>query len=179
MTEKDILAFWFEEISPKQWWIKDFEFDDMVAQRFADIHQSAVNCELFHWRETAQGRLAEIIILDQFSRNIYRDDAKSFAADPLALGLAQEAISLKKDQLLNRAERVFLYMPFMHSESLAIHEVAMTLFEENGEQSNFEFEIKHKQIIERFGRYPHRNTILERPSTEEEKHFLTQPDSSF
>lgn len=179
MTEKDILAFWFVEISPKQWWVKDTAFDEMVLQRFHEIHHKAIHCELASWRTTAQGRLAEIIILDQFSRNMFRDDPRSFAADPLALGLAQEAIALGMDEPLSKTERSFLYMPFMHSESLLIHETALGLFEKNGEALNLEFEIKHKQIIERFGRYPHRNATLNRESTEEEKVFLTQPGSSF
>ncbi len=123
--------------------------------------------------------MAEIIVLDQFSRNIFRDKPEAFASDALALALAQEAIAAKADEQLKPIERSFLYMPFMHSESLAIHEVAVGLFENNGIASNYDFEIKHKTIIERFGRYPHRNSILGRESTPEEIEFLTQPGSSF
>ncbi|EAO7613966.1 DUF924 domain-containing protein, partial [Salmonella enterica] len=131
------------------------------------------------WRKTAEGRLAEIIVLDQFSRNLFRDSPQAFAQDSLALALAQEAISLNLDQQLSPEQRAFLYMPFMHSESKLIHEFALKLFQRLGNPTNLEFEKKHKVIIDRFGRYPHRNQILGRESTDEELTFLTQPDSSF
>jgi len=175
----EILRFWFEEIDPAQWWKKDDEFDKSLIERFSDFHARASRCELFGWREAAQGRLAEIIVLDQFSRNMFRGSPSSFAQDALALALAQEAISIKADKDLSQTERNFLYMPFMHSESLKIHEVAMVLFQNNGIQSSLEFEIKHKEIIERFGRYPHRNQILGRESTAEETEFLKLPGSGF
>nr|WP_205619957.1 DUF924 family protein [Dasania marina] len=179
MTAKDIITFWFSELSPKQWWLKDTQLDQTIAQRFLPCLQQAASCELFAWRNSALGRLAEVIVLDQFSRNIYRDSAQAFASDPLALALAQEAISLGCDQELNPIQRSFLYMPFMHSESAAIHEVAVQLFKANGEENNYQFEHKHKAIIDRFGRYPHRNIILGRPSTTAEIDFLKQPGSSF
>jgi len=138
-----------------------------------------VRCELSGWRKSASGRLAEIIVLDQFSRNLFRGSPLSFAYDPLALVLSQEAISVGADQLLSPVERNFIYMPFMHSESLQIHEDAVELFRRNGQQGNFECELKHKVIIERFGRYPHRNEALGRASTEAELEFLQQPGSSF
>ena len=118
-------------------------------------------------------------MLDQFSRNVYRNTPKAFAQDPLALALAQEAIALGKDVELSPTQQSFLYMPFMHSESLLIHERAVELFKAPGMENNYEFEIKHKVIIDRFGRYPHRNEILGRESTAEEIEFLTQPGSSF
>ena len=118
-------------------------------------------------------------MLDQFSRNIYRDDARSFASDTLALALAQEAVASGADQSLSAVERSFLYMPYMHSESAAIHIVAMQLFDQPGLESNLEFEKRHKAIIDRFGRYPHRNAVLGRASTPEEVEFLKQPGSSF
>ena len=121
----------------------------------------------------------EIIVLDQFSRNLFRDSPQAFAQDSLALALAQEAISLNLDQQLSPEQRAFLYMPFMHSESKLIHEFALKLFQRLGNPTNLEFEKKHKVIIDRFGRYPHRNQILGRASTDEELTFLTQPDSSF
>jgi uncharacterized protein (DUF924 family) len=175
----DVLHFWFEEITESQWWVKDEVFDQLIASRFANIHSQANACELYTWRSKAKGRLAEIIVLDQFSRNIFRDKPEAFVSDTLALALAQEAIAAKADEQLSPIERSFLYMPFMHSESLAIHEVAVNLYENNGIASNYDFEIKHKAIIERFGRYPHRNSILGRESTPEEVEFLSQPDSSF
>lgn len=176
---QEILDFWFKELEPAQWWKKDDGFDQLIVDLFSDIHTRAARSELYEWRETGKGRLAEIIILDQFSRNMFRDTPASFACDPLALALSQEAVRCRADQELSPTEKVFLYMPFMHSESLAIHNVAVSLYENLGIQSNLDFELKHKVIIERFGRYPHRNSILNRESTEEELEFLTRDGSSF
>ena len=174
-----ILEFWFDEITPAQWWKKATAFDRMVAERFGDLHTQAARGELFEWRGTAAGRLAEVIVLDQFSRNMFRDSAAAFACDGMALVLAQEAIAAGAEQALRPVERSFLYMPFMHSESLAIHEIAVRLFERNGIPDNLDFELRHKAIIERFGRYPHRNAALGRESTPEEVEFLRQPGSRF
>jgi uncharacterized protein (DUF924 family) len=176
---QSILDFWFREISPKQWWKVDSAFDQLIAERFGDIHRQATQSELFAWRQEPKGRLAEIIVLDQFSRNIYRGDARAFAADNLALALAQEAVAAQIEQNWSDDERVFLYMPFMHSESRLVHEFAERLFKERTPQGNYEFELRHKAIIDQFGRYPHRNQILGRLSSAEEIAFLTQPGSSF
>jgi len=176
---REILRFWFEETDPAKWWAKDETFDLSIRARFAEIHARATRCELFEWRAEARGRMAEIIVLDQFSRNMFRGSPLSFANDALALALAQEAIAARAEQALSPIERSFLYLPFMHSESPAIHAVAIELYRKNGIQGNLDFEIKHKQIIERFGRYPHRNAILGRQSTEEEIEFLKQPGSGF
>ena len=179
MNSSEIIKFWFEEIDEKQWWRKDPLFDRQLGERFAQVHAGAQRCELFEWRSSAHGRLAEIIVLDQFSRNIYRDTPLAFANDPLALALAQEAVLAKADLELGARERAFFYMPYMHSESLLIHETAKRLFQSNGTQDNLEFELRHKKIIERFGRYPHRNAILGRTSTPDEAAFLETPGSSF
>jgi uncharacterized protein (DUF924 family) len=176
MPWKEVLNFWFEEIEPIQHWKKDPEFDRQIRDRFNEIHTAATKCELFSWRDHAEGRLAEVIVLDQFSRNLYRDQPASFANDPQALSLAQEAISVGADKQLRDGQVGFLYMPFMHSESAIIHQVALQLFDGT---KNFEFEVRHNAIIERFGRYPHRNEILSRDSTPEEFEFLKQPGSSF
>ncbi len=176
---RQIIKFWFEETKPAQWWKKDKAFDALLAGRFSELHSRASRCELFEWRKHPEGRLAEIIILDQFSRNMFRDTPKAFATDPMSLTLSQEAISCGVDQALTPLQRSFLYMPFMHSESLQIHEIAVELYRDNGIQSNLDFEFSHKKIIEQFGRYPHRNKILGRPSTAEEIAFLSQPGSSF
>lgn len=176
---KEIIKFWFEEISQAQWWKKDVEFDQLIASRFSEVHGQAARCELYQWRDTAEGRLAEIIVLDQFSRNIYRDSPLSFATDSLALALGQEAIREGADQEVPESMRSFFYMPFMHSESAVIHEEAVALYEAYGNEGNLNFELRHKAIIDRFGRYPHRNEILGRDSTTEEVEFLSQPGSSF
>ena len=176
---QEVLQFWFEEIEPRQWWIKDDAFDQMIRERFATIHDQATRCELFTWRKSGPGRLAEIIVLDQFSRNMFRNTAKAFAQDSLALVLSQEAISLGVDLELPPKKRSFIYLPLMHSESLLIHEQAESLYRRRGDSSSLEYELKHKKIIERFGRYPHRNKILGRASTEEEIEFLKEPGSSF
>ena len=176
---QDIIQFWFEEITPKQWWIKDDEFDQLLIDRYQGLLDAAAKGELFSWRDTPLGRLAEVIVLDQFSRNIYRDDARAFAADTMALVLSQEAVRQQDYDGLSSNQKQFLFMPYMHSESLLIHEEALKLFDEPGLEGNLDFEHKHKVIIERFGRYPHRNEILGRDSTDEEKAFLLEPGSSF
>lgn len=175
----DVLKFWFDDLQPKQWWVKDENLDEQIRERFSEVHAQACRCELFSWRSEPKGRLAEIIVLDQFSRNMYRGQPEAFMQDALALALAQEAVSSRADRALSQMERNFLYMPYMHSESLAVHDVAVTLFRENGIESGLEYERKHREIIERFGRYPHRNEALGRESTPEELEFLKQPGSRF
>jgi len=179
VTYQQVIGFWFDEIEPAMRWKKDDAFDALLVERFSETHTRACRCELFEWRRHPQGRLAEIIVLDQFSRNMFRDSVLAFANDAMALALSQEAIACGADQVLTPEQRSFLYMPFMHSESLQIHEVAVELFRENGIRSNLDFEFKHKKIIEKFGRYPHRNEVLGRQSTAEELEFLTGPGSSF
>jgi uncharacterized protein (DUF924 family) len=175
----NILRFWFEDTDPAKWWAKDDAFDQLIRVKFSEVHAQAVRCELFAWRAEARGRLAEIIVLDQFSRNMFRGSPLAFAGDALALALAQEAISAKADAALSPVERAFLYLPYMHSESLKIHAVALELYRKNGIQHNLDYAIRHRQIIERFGRYPHRNAVLGRQSTAEEIEFLKQPGSGF
>lgn len=179
ITYRQIINFWFEETDKLNWFVQNDEFDNLIKSKYAQIHQKAVKCELYHWRNDIKGRLAEIIIVDQFSRNMFRGSALSFAYDSLALALSQEAILSGESEKLTKIERNFLYMPFMHSESSKIHGLAIDLYEKNGDESSFEYEGKHKKIIDKFGRYPHRNKILNRESTKEELSFLELPDSSF
>ena len=179
MNPQDVLHFWFDEATPEQLFKKDVAFDAEIRARFGDTHQAAAHGELAAWRDTPDGRLAEIIVLDQFSRNLFRDDARAFATDGMALVLAQEAIRAGADRATPAARLAFLYMPFMHSESRAIHVEAERLFRHPGLEFNYKFELKHKAIIDRFGRYPHRNRVLGRASTPEELAFLEQPGSSF
>ena len=176
---QQVLNFWFKEIEPKDWWAKNADFDQLIRDKFLALYHKARCCELFHWRLDPEGRLAEIIVLDQFSRNMFRNMPQAFATDSLALVLAQEAIARGDDLNLTQEQRNFLYMPYMHSESLEIHQVAVAIFKKNGSKSALEYEIKHKEIIEKFGRYPHRNEILGRDSTPEEIEFLKLPGSGF
>jgi len=179
ITHQDIITFWFKTLEPKQWFIKDAALDKHISQHFHVIHDAAWRGELYMWRETPEGRLAEIIVLDQFPRNMFRDTVKAFASDNLALILAQEAIRQGDDQRIDIEQRAFMYMPYMHSESAMIHKQAEQLFSQPGAEYNYEFELKHKAIIDKFGRYPHRNAILGRTSTPEEIAFLKQPNASF
>lgn len=174
-----VLTFWFEECTPKQWFQKDSTFDKQIKDRFGELCISASRAELASWRESIEGRLGEIIILDQFSRNIWRDTPKAFAQDNMALILAQEAIRLPEYLTLTPVKRKFLIMPFMHSESQKIHQDAIALFSQLNDDATYQYELRHKEIIDKYGRYPHRNKILGRTSTPEELAFLQQPGSSF
>ncbi|HET6633235.1 MAG TPA: DUF924 family protein [Rhodanobacteraceae bacterium] len=175
----DILKFWFAELTPAMWWKADPALDQRIRRRFSDCIEQAARGELGAWRDTPDGRLAEIIVLDQFSRNAFRGTPRAFAQDPVALVLAQEAVRAGAPEALEPARRSFLLMPYMHSESAAIHALAEPLFRRWAPGTNLDFELRHKAIIDRFGRYPHRNAILGRQSTGEELAFLQQPGSSF
>lgn len=179
MLWQPVIEFWFRELTPEQWWIKDRILDTQIKQRFGTLLETAKKGGLREWHDQPRGRLAEIILLDQFSRNIYRDSPEAFAADDLALERCLAAIACKDDRSLTRDERAFLYMPLMHSEEADMHVLAVELFKLLGNENTLNFEYKHKAIIDRFGRYPHRNAILGRASTTEELEFLTQPDSAF
>lgn len=179
MSAQRVLSFWFNETKPESWFKKDPHFDEQVKSLFLGTYNEAMAGNTSPWRKTAQGRLAEVIVLDQFSRNIFRDTPQAFAGDDLALNLAREAVRLGEDQMLSPIEKSFLYMPYMHSESKKIHQEALRLFGQKGLEESLQYEIRHKNIIDRFGRYPHRNKILGRKSTPEEIEFLKQPDSSF
>ena len=177
MLEK-VLTFWLKEIDQEQWRIFAPSFDALLKRYFLGCLQQASAGELFAWREKSRGRLAEVIVLDQFSRNIHRGTPLAFAQDPMALVLSQEAVSAGAMSELNEEERSFLLMPYMHSESRAIHVRAEALFNQYA-PSRYEPELRHKAVVDRFGRYPHRNKILGRISTEEEIEFLKLPGSSF
>lgn len=178
----DILDFCFNEAGSKKFFEKDLAFDKLLIERYSDILEQAAAAEFYTWRSSIQGRLAEIIILDQFSRNIYRNTPAAFAQDAMCLVLAQEAVAagaLEAFETIDIDERKFVLMPYMHSESKLIHQQAERLFKQYTNADSIDAELKHKVIIDRFGRYPHRNDILGRVSSSEEIEFLTQPDSSF
>lgn len=168
-----ILKFWFEETKPFQWFRRDPEFDASVRARFAALHQCAINGELADWSHDARPALARIILLDQFSRNIFRDDPRAFAQDRLALDAARDAISRGHDRSFDAKERAFFYMPYMHCEDLAAQERCVELIKERLPGSmNEPHAIEHCDIIKKFGRFPHRNKVLGRESTAEEIEFL-------
>ena len=174
MHPHPILHFWFTELTPKDHFTKDAALDEDIRTRFGATLEAAAKCELFAWRATPEGRLAEVLVLDQFSRNVYRDTARAFAQDTLALALAQELVNSGQDRSLPLAQRSFAYMPYMHSESALVHAQAVALFSQPGLEDTLRFELRHQEIITRFGRYPHRNTILGRQSTPEELDFLSE-----
>lgn len=177
--QENVLNFWFNELSPKDWYSKDKELDRSIRDKYLELHHAAVQGELWQWRNSPVGALAEIIVIDQFSRNMFRDTPEAFAYDGIALVLAQNAVSLSWHRALKALQRPFLLMPYMHSESVMIHEQAVKLFNAPGLMMSLEYEYKHKAIIDKFGRYPHRNEILGRHSTPEELAFLNEADSSF
>lgn len=175
----EVLEFWFGELTKEDWFSGGEEIDTKIRERFAEIHQAVAANEYWKYRTSPESFLAEVIVLDQFSRNMFRNEARAYAYDGQALALAQQAIAAGYDQELPPEQRAFLYLPFMHSESPVIHLEALRLFESLGNEEHLKFEKIHKDIIDRFGRYPHRNGVLGRPSTEEEKEYLASNDEAF
>lgn len=178
-TAQEIIQFWYSDDTRPFWFKKDDNFDTLLHERFFDTWEAASRGECAHWRHTIEGRLAEIIVLDQFSRNLWRNSPRAFEQDVTALVLAQECVKIPEYQTLPQEYQHFIIMPFMHSESRLIHEEAVPLFEALGNDNTLNYELLHKKIIDEFGRYPHRNAVLNRASTPDEEQFLTQPNSSF
>lgn len=172
-----VLAFWFAD--PARAWRRDPAFDAEIRDRFAALHDAIERGEHEGWRETARGALAYVIVLDQFSRNMYRDTPRMYASDPQARAAARAALDRGFDQALPPVERGFLYLPFMHAEDLADQDRAVALYAAYASGEQLEFAEGHRAIIRRFGRFPHRNAILGRPSSDAERAFLAEPGSSF
>ena len=185
----DIWAFWFGVLDDqgdaapavvKRWWLKDAAFDEQVRTRFAALHREVSAGAHEAWRESARGAVAYVLVLDQFSRNMFRDTPASFASDGRGLAAAKDAVARGLDRELPRAARGFLYLPYMHSEALADQDTCVDLFADlPGAAQNRDFAEKHRMIIRRFGRFPHRNAILGRAATPDETAFLREPGSSF
>jgi uncharacterized protein (DUF924 family) len=173
-----VLDFWFGESIKPKWFAKDKKLDDFITERFSNIREKAIVGALDDWLQIPEELLALVIILDQFSRNIFRGSPESFDADSEALEIAKHAIEYKMDQTLNTNQKMFLYIPFMHSEELEDQEESVKLFTTIGEESLI-FAKLHHDIITKFGRFPHRNQILGRKSTTQEIKFLKMPNSSF
>jgi uncharacterized protein (DUF924 family) len=176
---EQILKYWFEELSPEDWFKVDAARDAEVRTRFGAVYNALGSDVPPEWLEAPEGYLAAVLVLDQFPRNMFRGDPRAFATDAQALTLAKRAIAAGKDMLVAPERRAFIYMPFQHSESAADQARSVELFAALGNKLNLDFAIRHREIIDRFGRFPHRNEILGRNSTDEEIAFLKQPGSSF
>jgi uncharacterized protein (DUF924 family) len=175
----DVVRFWFEELTPKEWYRPPEAIDAEIAARFRKTYAALKERVPPDWLTTPRGVLAAILVLDQFPRNMFRGAPEAFATDRRALALAKRAIDDGMDAELPPKQRAFVYLPFQHAENLADQGRSVGLFMALGNPLNLDYAIRHQDVIERFGRFPHRNEILGRDSTEEEKAFLTQPGSSF
>lgn len=175
----NVLAFWFDELKAEQRFAKNAEVDATIRKRFGDLHGRLSQHVPDDWTANPQALLAAVIVLDQFSRNLYRDDPRAFQNDGVALNLARLALKCGDDTLLSVPERQFLYMPFMHSEDADDQDRCVELMHEIGNAQASDFARQHKAIIDRFGRFPHRNEALGRNTTAEEAAFLMEPGSSF
>ncbi len=169
----DIVAFW-REAGPARWYAKDTAFDDELRRRFLPIWEAASAGRLRAWEESDEGTLALILVLDQFSRNMFRDDARAFSADVLAREIADRAIARGADQRIEPALRAFMYLPYEHSEAMADQERSVALFRAMGDAESLKWADLHLDIIKRFGRFPHRNAVLGRATTPEEATFLAE-----
>ena len=179
-TIESVLHFWFVECSPRDWFKKDVDFDIRLAARFGTLVEQALSGGLEDWTQTADGCLALILVLDQFPRGMYRNTPKAFAGDTRGLSLSQRC--LERGHVAgcaDPAKRHFMLIPMMHSENLNVQNQALPLFKQYTSNHTYNFALKHQQIIKKFGRFPHRNKILGRLSTEEELSFLKKPGSSF
>ena len=189
---EEILFFWFGQPRDDKayyegrhslWFTPDLQFDQAIRDRFTDDYQLAAEQKLRDWQNTPRSGLALILLLDQFPRNMFRNDPRAFASDPLAREAAAHLIDAGQDQQLLPVERMFIYLPFMHSEALADQRQSVALFRQLVQEREYlgslAYALKHLEIIERFGRFPHRNIALGRSSTSEEQEFLRQPGSLF
>ncbi|HLO77144.1 MAG TPA: DUF924 family protein [Magnetospirillum sp.] len=175
-----VLDFWFAPGMETRWFAADAELDRELVERFGQDLAQAASGSLDHWVETAPGALALVILLDQMPRNVFRGKPQAFSFDSHALAIAEAAILRGHDRLLDPIGRRFLYLPFEHSESLSDQRYCVTLFEMAGDDpEGLDYARKHLAVIERFGRFPHRNEVLERETTPEEEEFLKGPDSRF
>lgn len=176
-TPADVTGYW-SAAGPSKWFTKSDAFDDAVRLRFEPVHHAAARGDYAAWEASAEGALALVILLDQVPRNLYRGSAHAFATDPLARRVAREAIDGGMDRAVEATLRSFLYMPFMHSEDLADQERSVALFEafdrEAAAPSNVKHAVRHREIIRRFGRFPHRNAALGRKTTAAEIAFLEE-----
>ena len=176
---EEVLGFWFEELQPADWFTKSDATDATIRTRFLDLHTKVSAVPVAAVTSSAREALAAVIVLDQFPRNLFRGDARSFATDAQALAISQAAIAAGLDQGLTVDEGVFLYLPLEHSENLADQDRAVELITALGNDNYTQYAIAHRDVIKRFGRFPHRNAVLARQSTEQEQAYLAEPGSGF
>lgn len=178
---REILHFWFEESSPQQWFQKNDGFDRQIRDRFLVTYEMARDGLCDSWKQDAEGCLALCIVLDQFPRNMFRGDARAFSTDEKALAAARYAISKGFDQLVPPVRRRFLYLPFEHGENIDDQNKAVALFGKMKQDDplGYDYALRHLEVIEKFGRFPHRNAVLGRKNTPEEEEYLARPDAGF
>ncbi|OLS03231.1 DUF924 family protein [Tissierella creatinophila] len=179
ISYKDVLDFWFHPDHIPLHFAEDKEFDEKIRKRFLETWKKGSEGLLVNWRDTIKGRLAEIIVLDQFSRNLWRNDIRTYTQDKMAIALAQEVIRHPDYDNLSSAEKNFILLPFMHSESLELHDWANKYYEELGDEKLMYFEKLHREVLEEFGRYPYQNKDLGRKSTPKELKILKEKKDGF
>ena len=176
-TPEEIIGFWFSTRARPLWFNSTPEFDAELREHFLPTYRAALSGELAHWADTAEGALALVLCLDQLPLNMFRGQVESFAGEGLSRLIAEEAIERGFDQSLSNEQKAFLYMPYMHSEDLADQDRALALFEQAGLMDNLKWAKHHRDIVARFGRFPHRNAILGRESTAEENAWLASEEA--
>jgi len=178
-TSETVLDFWFSELSPKDWFTKSDDIDRRITERFSGLHLALSRGISEEWRATPDARLALVIVFDQFPRNIYRGSPLAFATDGLALKEAKASLAVGADKAIGEDRRIFFYMPFEHAEDIGEQERCVALFEALGNANYLDYANQHHDVIGRYGRFPHRNAILGRTSTPEEKAYLAEPGAGF
>ena len=177
MSPIEIIEFWFSARVRPRWFSSTPRFDEEIAERFGSLWERAARGGLDGWQDTPEGALALVVILDQFPLNMFRGDARSFSTEAAAIAVTKAALVRGLDRRLPPDQRAFLYMPLMHSEVLADQELAVELYDVPGLESNLAFARHHREIVRRFGRFPHRNAPLDRPSTPEERRYLASEEA--
>ena len=179
--QKNILNFWFKETEPKQWFETNAIFDQLIRDRFGKAYEDAAKGVYNDWQATAEGVLALCILLDQFPRNMFRGKPEAFASDDKALMIAKAAIEKGLDNPMSAQQKRFIYLPFEHSENMQDQKHSVELFEttKDVDPMGYEYAVKHLEVIEEFGRFPHRNKILKRSNTAAEEVYLAQPNAGF
>ncbi|TCU40072.1 DUF924 family protein [Rhizobium azibense] len=178
-TPEEVYSFWFEECSREQWFERTLSLDEEIRDRFADTHLALAGGVMGTWHASPQNRLAAIVVLDQFPRNIYRNTPLAFATDGLALREAKLALDAGADQLVEKKCRAFFYLPFEHAEDVAEQERSVMLFQALGDAEYLDYAIRHRDVIAKYGRFPHRNAIIGRVSTTAELDYLAGPGAGF